>query len=197
MVRMSLTKSHQHTLIQVAQEAIQQGLNSGQPLAVALEGVAAELCVHRASFVTLKIEGELRGCIGSIAPVLPLIQDVADHAYAAAFSDYRFSPLTASEWPQVELHISILTVPEPIEFVSEADLIEQLRPGIDGLILAAGDHRSTFLPAVWESLPQPQEFLRQLKRKAGLPADYWSPTLQVQRYVTESISYHQLINEGH
>ncbi|MDY6993973.1 MAG: AmmeMemoRadiSam system protein A [Pseudomonadota bacterium] len=184
---MSLTESHQHILIQVARKAIEHGLNTGESLFVTLKGVAAELCVHRASFVTLKIKGELRGCIGSIVPILPLIQDVAYHAYAAAFADYRFSPLTALEWPQVELHISILTVPEALKFNSEQELIEQLRPGIDGLILEAGSHRSTFLPAVWESLPQPQEFLRQLKCKAGLPADYWAPTIQVQRYITESI----------
>lgn len=185
---MSLTETHQDILIQVARKAIEQGLNTGEALSVALRGVPTELCVQRASFVTLKIEGELRGCIGSIVPILPLIQDVAYHAYAAAFTDYRFSPLTASEWPQVELHISILTLPEPLNFNSEKELIEQLRPGIDGLILEAGSYRGTFLPAVWESLPQPQEFLRQLKRKAGLPADYWAPTIQVQRYVTESIS---------
>ena len=117
----------------------------------------------------------------------PLIKDVAEHAYAAAFNDPRFSSVTAAEAPQLELHISILTPSEAIDFSSESDLLSQIQPGIDGLILESGYHRGTFLPAVWESLPEPEQFLRHLKQKAGLPASYWSDDIKVSRYRTIAI----------
>jgi len=116
------------------------------------------------------------------------VQDVAHNAYAAAFSDPRFPPLAALELELegLDLHISILSPPEPMQFVSEGDLLNQLRPGEDGLILRAGVRRGTFLPSVWESLPQPQAFLQHLKMKAGLAPDFWSDEVRVERYTTEA-----------
>jgi AmmeMemoRadiSam system protein A len=134
----------------------------------------------------LKKSGELRGCIGSIEAHRPLVLDVAHNAYAAAFLDHRFAPLDTRELAEISLDISILTPTEEIQFDNEADLIEKIRPGIDGLILEDGLHRGTFLPSVWESLPDVESFWRHLKLKAGLPIDHWSASLKVSRYTSES-----------
>lgn len=144
------------------------------------------LGVQRSSFVTLRCSAELRGCCGTLEASRPLAEDVWRNAWAAAFSDYRFPPLTAAEWPQVKLHLSLLTIPEPLDVTSEEELLAALRPSIDGLILESDTRRATFLPAVWEQLPDPAQFVRQLKLKAGWPATYWSDGLRVWRYETES-----------
>jgi AmmeMemoRadiSam system protein A len=112
---------------------------------------------------------------------------VASNAYSAAFEDPRFAPLERGEFERLDIHLSLLSAPEPIQFGSEKDLLAQIRPSLDGLVLEEGARRGTFLPSVWEQLPDPVEFLRHLKRKAGLPADYWSATLRVSRYTSESI----------
>jgi AmmeMemoRadiSam system protein A len=117
-----------------------------------------------------------------------VVTDVAENAFAAAFRDPRFPPLTQAELQGLEIHLSILTPAQPLEFSSEDELIAQLRPGVDGLILEDEGQRGTFLPSVWESLSEPASFLRNLKIKAGLSADHWSPSLQVERYTTESFS---------
>jgi AmmeMemoRadiSam system protein A len=145
-----------------------------------------DLKAVRASFVTLHIHGRLRGCIGHLEAVQPVVVDVAENAFAAAFRDPRFSPLTEIEWPDVDLHLSLLTRPVPISFRDEADLLGQLRPGEDGLVLQDGPNRGTFLPSVWESLPEPATFLAHLKQKAGLAANHWSAHVEVYRYTTES-----------
>jgi len=185
---MSLTKVEGETLLQVAQQSIQSGLDNGKPLLVEPRDYAEALRPIRATFVTLEIEKNLRGCLGTLSAKHPLVSDVAYHAYAAAFSDPRFPGLLCSEFPRLEIHISILGKPEPMFFESEADLIRQLRPGVDGLILSDGPYRGTFLPSVWESLTEPREFFRHLKQKAGLSPNHWSKTLQVERYTVESIS---------
>ncbi|HEX5801891.1 MAG TPA: AmmeMemoRadiSam system protein A [Azospira sp.] len=138
-----------------------------------------------AVFVTLTQDGELRGCIGSLEAWRPLADDVCDNARAAAFRDPRFSPLTASEWPRTRVEVSLLTPAEPMSFRDEADALRQLRPGIDGVILEYDGHRATFLPQVWEQLPEPQRFIAQLKRKAGLAADFWSDAVRLSRYRVE------------
>lgn len=140
----------------------------------------------RATFVTLEIGGALRGCIGVLEAIRPLVVDVARNAFAAAFEDPRFPRLTRAELPRLDIHISVLTPPEPMHFDSEADLLRQIRPGIDGLILEDRGRRGTFLPSVWEQLPKPDEFFEHLRHKAGLPGGYWSETLIVSRYTTES-----------
>ena len=173
-------------LINIARSAIRAGVTGDKP-AVPFEELTPALRVPRATFVTLEIDGALRGCVGTLDVSRPLGVDVAENAYAAAFSDPRFTPVTASEVEALEIHISILEAPEPIAAFSEDDLIRQLRPGIDGLILSDRGRRATLLPAVWESVPDPREFVRQLKLKAGLPVDHWSATLKISRYTTRSI----------
>ncbi len=140
-----------------------------------------------AAFVTLSINGTLRGCIGSLEAHRPLIEDVSHNAYAAAFQDPRFPLLNHAEYPLLKVHISVLSPPVPMSFNSEADLLRQLRPNIDGLILACRDgRRGTFLPTVWQSLPEPSAFLQQLKIKAGLNENDWPDSLQIYRYTTQS-----------
>ena len=135
-----------------------------------------------ATFVTLTQNGDLRGCIGSLEAHRLLDQDVRANAIAAAFSDPRFPPLTLAELPHTRVEVSLLTAPQPIKFSSEADALRQLRPNVDGIILIAGQRRSTFLPQVWEQLPEPRLFMAHLKQKAGLPPDWWSSEAQLQRY---------------
>ncbi len=144
------------------------------------------LRVSRASFVTLHRRGRLRGCIGHLEPIQALVVDVAQNAFSAAFQDPRFKPLTGRQWPAVRLNLSILTPAERLDCRDQADLLGQIRPGEDGLILQEGTQRGTFLPAVWESLPDPLNFLTELKRKAGLAPDHWSDQLAVYRYRTEA-----------
>jgi AmmeMemoRadiSam system protein A len=181
------TNTDHEALLGVAHNAISHGLNKGAPAVVELDDYPRPLRGQAASFVTLKYAGSLRGCIGTLQAVRPLVADVNENAYAAAFRDPRFLPLSHRELGGLHISISILSSPQPISFVSEQDLLGQLRVGIDGLILEEEHHRGTFLPAVWESLPDPRAFLRQLKIKAGLHPDYWSATLRIHRYHTEVI----------
>ena len=177
----------EHILLrQVAFEAVEYGIKLGKHLPVETSRYPAPLQNPGASFVTLKIAGQLRGCIGSLEAYQPLVNDVAYNAYAAAFSDPRFRPVSGDEAENLEFHISVLSPAVPMAFDSEEDLLEQIRPGIDGLVLEEGQNRGTFLPAVWESLPDKKGFLQHLKQKAGLPQDYWSESIKVSRYTTES-----------
>lgn len=181
----TLSPADRATLLDVARASIQHGLRHRQALAVNPDDYPETLQPWRATFVTLEIGGQLRGCIGALTAYQPLVQDVAAHAYAAAFEDPRFAELRPDEFPNLEIFISVLSPPEPMCFSSEEDLLKQVRPGVDGLILEFRHYRATFLPAVWESLPDPYVFLAQLKHKAGLPLDFWSPELKVERYTTE------------
>jgi AmmeMemoRadiSam system protein A len=174
------------TLLDLARRSIAHGLDQGRPLAMDAAAYASPLADRLAAFVTLNRAGQLRGCIGRLEAVQPLVCDVVDNAFAAAFQDPRFPPLTPAELAGLEVHISVLSPPVPMTFASQADLLAQIRPGIDGLILSDGHARGTFLPSVWESLPRPRDFLTHLKRKAGLPADHWSDRVRVARYTTES-----------
>ena len=174
-------------LLELAGCSIRHGLAHGKPLALDASQLEPALNMQQASFVTLELRGQLRGCIGSLEALRPLAEDISANAYAAAFRDPRFSPVSEGEVEELELHVSLLTPAEMMQFDSQADLIRQLTPGIDGLILEEGTLRGTFLPSVWESLPEPVEFLRQLRNKAGLSPDYWSDTLRVFRYRTEVI----------
>jgi AmmeMemoRadiSam system protein B/AmmeMemoRadiSam system protein A len=135
-----------------------------------------------ATFVTLTQNGALRGCIGSLQAHRPLDQDVRANALAAAFRDPRFPPLTQAELARTRVEVSLLTAPQPMTCSDEADALRRLRPNIDGIIFIAGQKRSTFLPQVWEQIPDPRTFMAHLKQKAGLPADYWSSEVQLQRY---------------
>ncbi len=173
-------------LLELARDSIDHGLAHGTPLEPDLEELPAELGEPRAAFLTLHLDGRLRGCIGSLEARRPLAEDVAGNAFAAAFRDPRFPPVSAAEAPRLELEISVLSPPEAMHFKSEADLLAQLQPGVDGLILSDLGRRGTFLPSVWSQLPEPRDFLVHLKHKAGLPADHWSASLTVERYTTES-----------
>ncbi|MDP3875351.1 MAG: AmmeMemoRadiSam system protein A [Methylobacter sp.] len=184
---MLLTKAHQQCLLELAKNSIQHGLQTGRPLTVDLADYPAELTELRATFVTLQINHQLRGCIGMLEAVRPLAEDIAKNAFAAAFNDPRFAPLSAAEFAELDIHLSILTPAEPVSFSSEQNLVAQLQPGVDGLILEEGRRRGTFLPSVWESLPEPRQFLRHLKQKAGLSPDYWSDTIRIYRYRAELI----------
>jgi AmmeMemoRadiSam system protein B/AmmeMemoRadiSam system protein A len=135
-----------------------------------------------ATFVTLTRHGKLRGCIGSLQPHRSLLEDVKANAKAAAFLDPRFQPLTQTEFATTLVEVSVLSPSEPLEFGSEQEALERIRPGIDGLIFEHGSRRGTFLPQVWESIPEPAEFLRQLKRKAGLEPDFWADEVRLRRY---------------
>ena len=176
------------TLMELARGAIGFAMDHGRarPFVVDPDDYPAHLREERACFVTLNLEGQLRGCIGSLEAHRPLVNDVASNARAAAFNDPRFPPLSPGEFRRLEMHLSILQPAEPMHFGSEEELIEQLRPGVDGLILEERGRRGTFLPSVWEQLPSPARFLQHLKLKAGLPADHWSDTLRMWRYTTES-----------
>ncbi len=184
---MSLTEENRQRLLQLARDSIEHGLQTGRPLPVRLRDFPPELTEPRATFVTLEKNNRLRGCIGMLEAVRPLAQDIAENAFSAAFRDPRFPPLEATELPELSIHLSILSPAEEMTFSSQEDLLAQLRPGIDGLIMQEGHRRGTFLPTVWESLPTPEQFLSHLKQKAGLPPDYWSDTLKVFRYTTELI----------
>ncbi|MCH2206337.1 MAG: AmmeMemoRadiSam system protein B [Lentisphaerales bacterium] len=138
--------------------------------------------VMAATFITLTKNGQLRGCIGSLEAHRKLREDIIENTYAAAFRDPRFPTLKANELKDISISISILSQPQVIQFESEQDLLTKLKPGFDGLILTEGNKRGTFLPSVWEELPSAQLFLKHLKEKAGLTADYWSDTIQIERY---------------
>lgn len=173
-------------MLRIAGASIDHGLTAGTPLLPDLEPLPASLREPRASFVTLHRNGVLRGCVGLLEARYPLATDVAQNAFTAAFRDPRFPPLKAAERADLTLHIAVLSPAEPVTFADEAELVAALRPGIDGLIIEDRDHRGTFLPSVWSSLPEPGDFWRQLKLKAGLPVDHWSDTLVVRRYTTEA-----------
>jgi MEMO1 family protein len=171
------------TLIDLACRSIISGLDTGHaPHVVARDGLAPLLAAPGAAFVTLRRHGELRGCIGSAVAFRPLIVDVVQHAYNAAFRDWRFPRLEPLELTDVAISISVLTPPAPMRFDSEPDLLAQLRPGIDGLIIEDAGHRSLFLPSVWEEVRDPRQFLTFLKLKAGLPANHFSPGFRAQRF---------------
>jgi AmmeMemoRadiSam system protein A len=142
----------------------------------------AELLRPGATFVTLFHRGELRGCIGSLRATRELGCDVRENALAAAFRDPRFAPLTAVEFHATQVEVSLLSTAERLRFNTEGELRARLRPGIDGVTLELDDRRATFLPQVWEVLPEPVDFLAALKHKAGFPVDFWSPFLNVALY---------------
>jgi AmmeMemoRadiSam system protein A len=135
-----------------------------------------------ATFVTLRADGELRGCVGSVRAYRPLAEDVVANARAAALNDTRFLPVTPAELPRIAVEVSLLSAPVPLPAASEAEAIARLRPGVDGVILEDGPARATFLPQVWEQLPEPRQFLAQLKQKAGLRPDAWSPAMRLWTY---------------
>ena len=175
----------QKILLQLARESINYGVLHQTMLKISLEQYPEHLRENLACFVTLEKNKELRGCIGTLVARSPLVQEVVTSAFSAAFLDRRFLPVTQQEIPALQIHISILTPAVRMSFTSEADLLTKLQPGIDGLILKVGNSSGTFLPSVWEQIPERQAFLQHLKNKAGLPMDYWSNQVEIFRYETE------------
>ncbi|MFY9825728.1 MAG: AmmeMemoRadiSam system protein A [Thermoanaerobaculia bacterium] len=166
-------------LLRIARESLAEALGLG----VAADYREAWLQEPGACFVTLTRWGELRGCVGTVRAYRPLFDDVWLNARASAFHDTRFPPVERDELKEIAFEVSLLSQPEPLpSFAREEEALATLRPGVDGVILESGSHRSTFLPQVWDQLPDPQDFLAHLKRKAGLSQTFWSPDVQLQRY---------------
>ena len=169
-------------LLDLAEASIRHGVGAGRPLGVAPSEFHDDLWRPGASFVTLHLDGRLRGCTGSAVACQPLARDVAVNAFSSAFSDPRFDPVAAHEVDRLDTEISLLTAPEPMSFTSESDLVAQLVPGRDGLILEAGGKRGLFLPQVWDTVPDAADFLAHLKIKAGLKEDFWSDRVRMRRF---------------
>lgn len=168
-------------LLRIARQAISRALRVWhEPLK--LDGNTDWLYQPGATFVTLMQYGKLRGCVGSLQACNPLIDDVSNNAVSAALRDSRFSPLTADELDTVNVEVSLLSRLEPLKFISEENALTQLRPNVDGVVFEYGAYRSTFLPQVWEILPEPALFLAKLKSKAGLPEDFRAEGIKLSRY---------------
>lgn len=174
------------TLLELARSEIASKLWEG----AAKSFSAAWLQEPGASFVTLTRHGELRGCIGSLEAHRPLELDVRENAVAAAFRDPRFNPLARGEFDDIRVEVSLLSPSEPLEAADEAAAVAALRPHVDGVVFEYGHHRSTFLPQVWEQLPDPDTFLAYLKRKAGLPMDFWADQVRLSRYTVTKWKEH-------
>jgi hypothetical protein len=168
-----LTHAEKQTLLHMAREAMEQGVRGKKLPPLDLADLSVNLLEQGASFVTLTIRDELRGCIGALEAYQPLAQDVREHAVAAALEDPRFPPVREDELNRIRIEVSRLTRPLPLEYKDAADLLSKLRPHADGVILKDGYRRATFLPQVWEKLPDPAEFLNYLCRKMGLSENAW------------------------
>ena len=169
-------------LISIARAAIAESLGLAHTSIDELAQGEPWLREKAACFVTLTQYGQLRGCIGTLEAHRPLLEDVIHNANAAAFRDTRFSPLSADELDETEIEISLLSAMQPLDFSSEQDALAQLRPGIDGVLFEYGQHRSTFLPQVWQQLPDSKDFMAHLKNKAGLASDFWADEIKLYRY---------------
>jgi AmmeMemoRadiSam system protein A len=165
-------------LLRTARRALDQAFGGARATAV----THVELDRPGATFVTLIQYGELRGCIGTLEAHRPLRQDVEENTLNAAFRDPRFAPLAAAELEVTRIEVSLLCAPVPLPITGEDDLLQRLQPGVDGVVLAFREQRATFLPQVWDSLPEPREFIAALKRKAGLATGFWHDDVRVARY---------------
>ncbi len=188
----ALLEEHGETLLRIAAASIDHGLTHGTALAPA--NAPQALLDNGACFVTLKHQGKLRGCIGTVEAYRPLIEDVAENAFSSAFRDPRFPPLREEERAGLSLSISVLSPSHPMTFTDEESLLKQLSPGTDGLIIEDQGRRALFLPSVWESLPEPAAFMANLKRKAGMAVNHWSDTFKAERFITTEVKSDSLSN---
>lgn len=168
-----LTEEEKRILLDLARKALDTGVRGQKLLPLDLQTLPPRLQAHGCSFVTLTIEGNLRGCIGGLEPCRPLAEDVREHAVAAALQDFRFPAVRAEELPRIKLEISRLTVPVPLAYSVAEDLLSKLRPGLDGIVIRDGPRRATFLPQVWKKLPETTCFLDNLCTKMGTAPDLW------------------------
>ena len=186
-----LTDGEKQTLLQIARAAIENAVKGKKPIPLSEDALTQTLREDGASFVTLTIDGDLRGCIGAIEAYQPLAEDVCEHAVSAAMEDPRFPPLRETELNRIHIEVSRLTAPQELEYTDADDLLKKLRPHLDGVILKHGFRRATFLPQVWEKIPDPVGFLEQLCYKMGERGNLWRNTkLQVFTYQVEE--FHEL-----
>jgi AmmeMemoRadiSam system protein A len=183
---MQLNSEQRAALLALARQSIGCGLEAERW--VVPPELPAALTAPAGSFVTLRIGSRLRGSCGNLAAERSLGLDVWCNAWAAAFADTRFTPLEADEWPDVRIDISVPGELQVLPITDEQALLAALHPGSDGLLLEKDGKRAVFLPEVWQQIPEPAEFVRHLKQKAGWPADAWSPRIQVQRFSTLSFA---------
>jgi AmmeMemoRadiSam system protein A len=181
---MNLAETHQRVLLEVAARAIHDALVTGEPHEPDPSAFDAALQRPAATFVTLERGDDLLGCIGTLEPVRPLVVDVAHNALAAAFADPRLPAVTAHDYARMSIKVSVLSAPEPLAVHSYDELVGAVRPGVDGLLLEAGRHRSTLLPSVWPKVRDVHDFLDVLWRKAGLPPRAWPAGTGVSHYTT-------------
>lgn len=184
---MNITELEGQLLRDVALASVEFGLAHHREMEVSEADFPAALQGEKASFVTLRHGGDLLGCIGTLRAHRPLVRDVVHNAYHAAFSDPRFAPLSAEQLPGLDLHIAILSPLEALHVGSDDDLVAQLRPGVDGVLIEDGDRGATFLPAMWPRLGDARAFLRALKEKAHMAPDHWSPTMRAFRYTADEL----------
>jgi AmmeMemoRadiSam system protein A len=168
-----LTDTDRSYLLSLARQSIENFVNGTSLPPLDLNSVSPLLLEQGACFVTLTYKGYLRGCVGALEPYQSLVEDVREHAIAAAFQDYRFQPVQVKEIKEIEIEISYLSRPKILKYENPAELPKILRPNIDGVVIRDGMRRATFLPQVWEKIPDPEEFLEQLCMKMGSPADLW------------------------
>lgn len=168
-----LTSDEKQTLLRLARQALEMGVRGDKLPALQMETLPPRLREDGASFVTLTRHGQLRGCIGALEPYQPLVEDVREHAIAAALNDYRFPPVQAEELGEIQIEVSRLTAPVPLEYSTSEDLLAKLRPHVDGVVLRDGSRRATFLPQVWEKIPDAADFLDNLCYKMGASPDTW------------------------
>ena len=187
-----LTDDERRQLLDAAHDALEHVVRTGRPPEVAVERFPMALRAVRKTFVTLEIDGSLRGCIGSVQAVAPLVRDVVTNTYKSAMQDPRFGPLTAAELPKVAVTVSILSHNRPMAFTGEADLLRQLRPGVDGLIIQDRGRGALFLPKVWDVLPDKHLFLRHLKAKAGLDPDVETGTMRAFCFTAETFGTNEI-----
>lgn len=181
-----LTSTERNLLLALAREALEIGVKGRQLEPLDLQELPEKLCEDGVTFVTLTIGGHLRGCIGALQASQPLAEDVRYHTISAALNDYRFPPVRLSELDEINIEISYLIPPLPLEYENPDDLINQIRPGVDGVVIREGTRRATFLPQVWEKIPEPDDFMNMLCQKMGTHPNYWrEKKLEVLTYQVE------------
>jgi len=168
-----LTTEEKRILLELAREALEAGVHGQTLPSLDLNSLSPRLQADGASFITLTIDGNLRGCIGALEPSQSLAEDVREHAVAAALQDFRFPNVEPEELPHIAVEVSYLTPPTSLEYNTPEDLLSKLRPGIDGVVLRDGPRQATFLPQVWKKLPDPADFLANLCYKMGAAPDSW------------------------
>jgi AmmeMemoRadiSam system protein A len=193
----SITAHQGAIMLAIARAVIANTLGKQSPIQNQIVD-EAEPWLHKpgASFVTLTSNQRLRGCIGSLEAYRPLLEDIKANAYAAAFRDPRFSPLTAAEFDAIEIEISLLSPQQPLNFKNETEALAQLRPMVDGVVFEYRHYRSTFLPQVWEQLSNAKTFMCHLKQKAGLAAEFWHEDIKLYRYTIINFKENEIQHEA-